>query len=57
MNHYLLRTKVSLDMVDHVVDANDASVTFLFRAGRYGRTRSPSPTPAAPIRLFWMSFH
>jgi hypothetical protein len=53
MNHCHLRTKVSLDLVDHVVDPSDVSVTFLFRAGRYSRTRSPSVTSAEPIRRLW----
>jgi hypothetical protein len=53
MSHYHLRTKVALDLVDHVVDPSDALVTFLFLAGRYGRTRSPSVTPVESIRRFW----
>jgi hypothetical protein len=30
MSHYHLRSKVALDLVDHVVDPSDALVTFLF---------------------------
>jgi hypothetical protein len=53
MSHYHLRTKVALDLVDHVVDPSDALVTFLFLAGQYGRTLSPSVTPVESIRRFW----
>jgi hypothetical protein len=52
MSHYHLRSKVALDLVDHVVDPGDALVTLLFLAGRYGRTRSPSATPVESIRRF-----
>jgi hypothetical protein len=38
VRHYHLRSKVALGLVDHVVDPSDALVTFLFLAGRYGRT-------------------
>jgi hypothetical protein len=47
MSHYHLRSKVALDLVDHVVDPGDVLVTFLLLSGRYGRTRSPSVTPVA----------
>jgi hypothetical protein len=53
MSHYHFRSKVALDLVDHVVDTSGALVTFLLLAGRYGRTQSPSATPVESIRRFW----
>jgi hypothetical protein len=53
MSHYHLRSKVALDLVDRVVEPGYALVTFLFLAGRYGRTRSPSVTPVESIGRFW----
>jgi hypothetical protein len=52
MSHYHLRSIVALGLVDHVVDPSDALVTFLFLAGRYGLTQSPSLTPIKSIRRF-----
>jgi hypothetical protein len=56
MSHYHLRSKVALDLVDHVVDPSGALVTLLFLAGRYGCTRSPSVTPVESIRRFWQAY-
>jgi hypothetical protein len=56
MSHYHLRSKVTLDLVDHVVDPGDVLVTFLVLFRRYGRTRSPSVTPVESIRRFWRAF-
>jgi hypothetical protein len=53
VSHYHLRSKAALDLVGHVVDPSDALVTFLFLAGLYGRTRSPSVTSVESIRRFW----
>jgi hypothetical protein len=42
MSHYHLRSKVGLDLVDHVVDPGDVLVTFFVLFRRYAITFSDS---------------